>query len=251
MTIPLLEYAPSSQNQRVDGYEIPGDEQPRLYTTDNLRSDSEMDALITAAYRQVFHDQQMNAYSRQQTLESQLRSGQITVKEFIRGLVTSDAFRRLNYDVNNNYRFVEICAQRLLGRNIYSDREKFAWSIIPATEGVNSFIDALLNSDEYADAFGDNVVPYQRRRILPQRLEGELPFERMARYGKDYRNKLPRPVLYRTRPQPADGLFKQFEPFSWQVFVERANWPMAVGLLVSLSILSIAALAVASVSFSG
>ena len=59
MSIPLLEYAPTSQNHRVIGYEIPGEEQPKIYTSENLLTDSEMDELIEAAYLQVFHEQQM------------------------------------------------------------------------------------------------------------------------------------------------------------------------------------------------
>jgi phycobilisome rod-core linker protein len=239
MTLPLLEYSPSSQNQRVNGYEIPGDEQPRIYTTENLPSGTDMDALITAAYRQVFHEQQMISSNRQLFLESQLRSGQITVKEFIRGLVTSDAFRRLNYEVNNNYRFAEICVQRVLGRNVYGDREKISWSIVLATKGLLGFVDELLNSDEYTTNFGDNTVPYQRRRVLPQRSQGDLPFERMARYGTDYRNKLPKPSLTGWQPYvpPTDGLFSQFEDFSWEAFRQRANWPVVAGLMLVLSVL--------------
>jgi phycobilisome rod-core linker protein len=66
------------------------------------------------------------AATEQQTLESQLRSGQISVKEFIKGLATSDSFRRLNFDSNNNYRFAKMCVQRILGRDVYSDREKIS-----------------------------------------------------------------------------------------------------------------------------
>ena len=51
-------------------------------------------------------------------------------------------------------------------------------------------MDALLNSEEYLDNFGYDVVPYQRRRILPQRTQGALPFSRMPRYDADYRNQL-------------------------------------------------------------
>jgi phycobilisome rod-core linker protein len=178
--IPMLEYSPTSQNQRVTSFEVPGDEQPRVFTTENLVAASELDALIAAAYRQVFHEQQMLASNRQTYLESQLRSGQITVRQFVAGLATSDAFRRLNFDVNNNYRFVEICVQRLLGRNTYSEREKIAWSAVVMTKGVKTFINELLNSDEYITAFGDHTVPYQRRRVLPKRAVGELPFERTA-----------------------------------------------------------------------
>jgi len=195
MSIPLLEYAPSSQNHRVDGFEVPGDEQPRVFTTDNILSATDLDTLILSAYRQIYNEQQMLESHRQRFLESQLRAGQLTVREFIRGLALSDSFRRLTYNSNNNYRFVEICVQRILGRNVYSDREKLAWSIMLATKGLNGFIDALLDSEEYLSNFGDNVVPYQRRRILPQRDQGELPFARMARYGTDYRDKLPEPNL--------------------------------------------------------
>jgi phycobilisome rod-core linker protein len=223
MSIPLLEYAPSSQNQRVISFEIPGDEQPRVYTTDNLLSASEMDALIMAAYRQIFHEQQMLLSNRQIFLESQLKAGQITVKDFIQGLLLSDSFRRLNYDANNNYRFVELCVQRILGRNIYSEREKMAWSIVLATKGLKGFINELLNSEEYLDNFGDNTVPYQRRRVLPQRSQGELPFERMARYGTDYRDKLP----------PSMRGYRQVQPFNLQNFLRSSDRDVILWLLAT------------------
>ena len=190
MTIPLLEYSPSSQNQRVSNYEIPGDEQSWIYTTENLPSASEIQTLIWAAYRQIFNEQQLISSNRDKALESQLKAGQITVREFIRGLLLSDSFRRRNYEPNSNYRFAEMCVQRVLGRNVYSDREKMAWSISIATKGLEGFVDELLNSEEYLNNFGDDTVPYQRRSILPQRTEGELPFARMPRYGADYRTKL-------------------------------------------------------------
>lgn len=247
MSIPLLSYAPSTQNQRVSGYEVPGEEQPRIYTTEMLPSPSEMDEVITAAYRQIFHEQQMLDNHRVPFLESQLRSDQITVKEFVRGLLLSDSFRRLNYDANNNYRFVELCVQRVLGRQVYNDREKLAWSIVIATKGLNGFIDDLLNSDEYLSNFGDSTVPFQRRRVLPQRAQGELPFERMARYGTDYRDKLPLPNLSALRlGQGADGLFGQFEQFDFDTFVKRANWPVASAVLIILFMMIAFSLAIAA-----
>lgn len=223
MSIPLLEYAPSSQNQRVTAFEIPGDEQPRIYTTENLLSATEMDVLILAAYRQIFHEQQMLSSNRQIFLESQLKAGQITVKEFIRGLVLSDSFRRLNYDANNNYRFVELCVQRVLGRRIYSDREKLSWSIVLATKGLMGFVQELLNSEEYLSNFGEDTVPYQRRRVLPQRSQGELPFERMARYGTDYRDKLPLSMRG----------YRQAQPFNFKKFLRSPNRDLVLLILAS------------------
>lgn len=230
MTIPLLTYDPVSQNQRVAGYEIPGDESPRIYSTSPQLSADDMDELINAAYRQVFHEQQMLQSNRQSYLESQLRSGQLTVRDFVRGLATSDAFRRLNYDVNNNYRFVELCVQRVLGRAVYGDRERMAWSIVLATKGLNEFINELVSSEEYLTNFGDNTVPYQRRRVLPQREQGELPFARVARYGTDYRDRLPAPYMDGLK---RTGLFEPFETFNFQTLIQRANWPVVSAILIT------------------
>ncbi len=190
MTIPLLDYPLSSQNHRVLGFDVPGDEYPRQYNLDNLPTGTEVDEIIWASYRQIFNEQQTITAHRQVYLESQLRNGQLAVKDFIRGLLLSDSFRRLIYDTNSNYRCVELCIQRVLGRPVYNDREKLAWSIILATKGLQGFVDALLDSEEYDKNFGYNCVPYQRRRILPQRTQGELPFARMARYDSNYLEQL-------------------------------------------------------------
>ncbi len=195
MSIPLLSYPSTSQNQRVASFEIAWEEQARIYDTNKLCSPSDFSTLINAAYRQIFHEQQMTISNRQIALESQLKSGQINVRQFILGLTTAENFRNLIFNSNNNYRIVQICIQRILGREVYNEREKIAWSIVIATKGLENFIDALLNSPEYQENFGDSIVPYQRRRILPQRIKGELPFERMARYSTDYRDKLPKPNL--------------------------------------------------------
>ncbi|WP_427158621.1 phycobilisome rod-core linker polypeptide [Aliinostoc sp. HNIBRCY26] len=189
MALPLLEYSPKSQNQRVSGYEVPGDEQPRIYSTENLLSSTDLDNLIEASYRQIFFH--AFAADRERFLESQLRSGQITVRDFIRGLLLSNTYKRSFYDLNSNYRFVEQTVQRVLGRDVYDNREKLAWSIVVATKGIKGFVDDLLNSNEYLDAFGYDIVPYQRRRVLPGRSEGERPFNITSpRYDEYYRAKL-------------------------------------------------------------
>nr|YP_010336473.1 phycytochrome bilisome rod-core linker protein [Goniotrichopsis reniformis]UNJ14879.1 phycytochrome bilisome rod-core linker protein [Goniotrichopsis reniformis] len=196
MSIPLLSYSFSTQNQRVVGYEIGWDEQYRIYSTDNLPTASEMDEIIWAAYRQVFSEHQILSSTRQSFLESQLRFSQLTVKDFIKGLVLSDSFRKLNYDVNNNYRFVEMCVQRVLGRDIYNERERLAWGVIIGEKGLESFIDMLLDSDEYMENFGDSIVPYQKRRYLYSRALGEMPFNlKTPRYGEEFRGKLCKPQI--------------------------------------------------------
>lgn len=194
MALPLLSYSPKSQNQRVAAYEIPGDEQPRIFTTDNLLSSGDMDNLIEAAYRQIFFH--AFAWDREPALESQLRNGQSTVRDFIRGLLLSKTFRNSFYEKNSNYRFVEQCVQRVLGRDVYSEREKIAWSIVVATKGIQGFVDQLLNSDEYLNNFGYNTVPYQLRRVLHSRNQGERPFNiKSPRYEAYHRSQLGFPQI--------------------------------------------------------
>ncbi len=189
MSIPLLSYTPLSQNQRVAGFETGSDEQPKIFSTENLLSATDMDILIEAAYRQIFFH--AFASDREPILESQLRTGQITVRDFIQGLLLSDTYKKSFYNLNSNYRFVEQCVQRVLGRDVYSEREKIAWSIVVATKGMQGFITALLESEEYLDNFGYDTVPYQLRRVLPGRPQGELPFNiKSPRYDEYHRAQL-------------------------------------------------------------
>jgi phycobilisome rod-core linker protein len=188
MAVPLLTYSPSSQNQRVAALGARNDE-AIIYSTDDLFSPSDLGNLINAAYRQVFFH--AFKWDREIALESQLRNRQITVRDFIRGLLLSNTFIDSFYSKNSNYRFVEHCVEKALGRKVYSEREKIAWSAIVMTKGVKGFVDDLLNSDEYIENFGENTVPYHRRRILPSRTVGEIPFNITSpRYDAYYRAKL-------------------------------------------------------------
>ena len=199
MSIPLLDYKPKSQNTRVEGYEVGRDDQPKIYTTEILPNSVDIDDIIEAAYRQFF----FSAFKsdREPFLESQLRNGQITVRDFVRGLLLSETFDNSFYQKNNNYRFVEQCIQRALGRDPYNEREKIAWSILIGTKGKEGFIDALLDSDEYMENFGYNIVPYQRRRVLTGREEGERPFNiKSPRYDEYYRSILGFPqIIWQTQ----------------------------------------------------
>lgn len=191
MSIPILNYSLATQNQRVNGFETsPGEEQPKVYTTDNLPTAYEMDEIIWACYRQIFSEHQILKISKDPFLESQLRFNQIKVKDFILALLLSDSFRCLNYDQNNNYRIVEMCIQRVLGRDVYNEREKLAYAVILADKGFKFFIKLLINSQEYEENFGQTTVPYQRRRLIAQRIKGEVPFNlKTPRTNLSYMNK--------------------------------------------------------------
>jgi phycobilisome rod-core linker protein len=87
-------------------------------------------------------------------------------------------------ETNSNYRLVDISFKRFLGRATYGKDEQIAWSIVIPTRGFNGFIDALVDSDEYRQNFGDYIVPYQRRRYK------ERPFNLVnPRYGNYWRDR--------------------------------------------------------------
>ncbi|MBD2438529.1 phycobilisome rod-core linker polypeptide [Nostoc sp. FACHB-110] len=186
MALPLLEYKPTTQNQRVSSFGTAdiNEDTPYIYRLETANSTSEIERLIWAAYRQVFNEQEILKFNRQISLETQLKNRSITVKDFIRGLAKSERFYQLVVTPNNNYRLVEMCLKRLLGRSPYNREEEIAWSIQIATRGWHGFVDALIDSEEYTQAFGDYTVPYQRKRMTVDR-----PISFTPRYGADYRDR--------------------------------------------------------------
>jgi len=158
-------------------------------------SDSEnCKTVIDSAYRQVF----FHAFKsdRNPYLESQLKNGQITVRDFIRGLCLSDTFKRSFYGMNSNYKVVQHLVEKLLGRKTHGKSEEIAWSIVIATRGVEGLVDTILDSEEYLDNFGYHTVPYQRARVLPGRDLGETPFNITSpRYDEYYRGILGFPQI--------------------------------------------------------
>jgi phycobilisome rod-core linker protein len=141
---------------------------------------------IESAYRQIF----FHAFKvdREPMLEMQLRNGDITTRDFIRGLLLSRKFREGFYRCNSNYRVVEQIVGRVLGREVHGDQERIAWSIVIANQGLEGLVDTLLNSAEYLENFGLDTVPYQRSRVLAGHGRSQLPFNQKApRYNAYWR----------------------------------------------------------------
>ncbi len=187
MALPLLEAPPFTQNARVESFLVGSEEEPRRSPEGATRNPQAMDELIERAYRQIF----FHAFKvdREPVLESRLRRGMITTKQFIRGLLLSRKFREGFYRCNSNYVIVEQTIGRVLGRPVHGERERIALSILIAENGLECFVDRLLNSDEYRSTFGDDEVPYQRSRVLAGRPGGELPFNQQApRYNAYWRD---------------------------------------------------------------
>lgn len=184
MALPLLQYKPTTQNVRVRSFGVADEDEdtPYIYRLEDTNSAAEILGLINAVYRQLYSEHAVLQANRQKTLESQLKNRTLTVRDFVRGIAKSEAFYRLVVESNNNYRLVEVCLKRFLGRAPYNKEEEIAWSIKIGTLGFYGFVDALIDSEEYTEAFGDYTVPYQRKRMEGRPINLVTP-----RYGEDYR----------------------------------------------------------------
>ncbi|VXD21222.1 phycobilisome linker polypeptide [Planktothrix serta PCC 8927] len=124
-------------------------------------SETSTQALIRAAYRQVF-GRELYDGQRQTVAEIKLENGDITVREFIRILAKSDVFRKMYWTSLYVCKAIEYIHRRLLGRPTYGRQEMNSYFDLCSKKGFYALVDALLDSQEYNEAFGEDTVPYER-----------------------------------------------------------------------------------------
>ena len=126
-------------------------------------STDEKNTVIKACYRQVFERDIAKAYSLSiSDLESRVKNGRISVKEFVRSLGKSYLYKKDFYEPFVNSRVLELAFRHFLGRGISSLKEFQKYFGILSARGLDGLIDSLINSLEYADYFGEETVPYSR-----------------------------------------------------------------------------------------
>jgi len=136
-----------------------------LTTTDKVA----LQNTIRAAYRQIF-ERDLNPFiveAEFSILESRLGNGQITVKEFIEGVGSSDLYIKEFYAPFPNTKVIELGTKHFLGRAPLNQKEIQKYNLILATSGVRAFVRAIVNSMEYIQLFGEDTVPYRRFPTLP------------------------------------------------------------------------------------
>nr|YP_009397858.1 phycobilisome linker polypeptide [Sonderella linearis]ARW67044.1 phycobilisome linker polypeptide [Sonderella linearis] len=123
----------------------------------------EKNTVIKACYRQIFERDISKAYNLKFTdLESQLKTGQLSVKEFVRFLGKSSIYRKQFNEPFVNSRVIELCFKHFLGRGLSSLEEFKKYFSIISIRGLDGLVDSLVNSQEYADYFSEETVPYLR-----------------------------------------------------------------------------------------
>ncbi|MBE9115121.1 phycobilisome rod-core linker polypeptide [Lusitaniella coriacea LEGE 07157] len=143
--------------------------QTKIFKLLSLSDKVAVNNAIAAAYRQVF-ERNLAPYTIQTqftALESKLSNGEINVKEFIEGLGCSDLYIKQFYTPYPNTKAIELGTKHFLGRAPLNQKEIQTYNQILASQGIRAFIGAMVNSMEYLQVFGEDVVPYRRFPTLP------------------------------------------------------------------------------------
>jgi phycoerythrin-associated linker protein len=130
-----------------------------------LRSDrtvADVQNIVRAAYKQVLGNPHVMESERLASAESQLASGAISVREFVRAIGKSEFYRSRYFEKCAPYRFVELNFMHFLGRPPQSQAEISEHIVRCIEEGYDAEIDSYINSDEYQANFGENLVPSNR-----------------------------------------------------------------------------------------
>jgi phycocyanin-associated rod linker protein len=150
-------------------------------------TEGDVQAVIHAAYRQVFGNDHLMQSERLSSAESLLRQGNITVREFVRLLAHSELYRQKFFYSTPQVRFIELNYKHLLGRAPYDESEIAYHVDLYIQKGYEAEINSYIDSLEYQSSFGDAIVPYYRG-FATQRGQKTVGFNRMFQIYRGYAN---------------------------------------------------------------
>ncbi|MEH2282677.1 MAG: phycobilisome rod-core linker polypeptide [Nostoc sp.] len=125
-------------------------------------SESELQTLIRAVYKQVLGNAHLLESERLATAESKLRDRKISVREFVNTVAKSELYQSLFFTSSSQYRFIELNFKHLLGRPPADQAEISEHVRIYNEQGYDAEIESYIDSNEYQQNFGENIVPYIR-----------------------------------------------------------------------------------------
>ncbi|MDJ0555143.1 MAG: phycobilisome rod-core linker polypeptide [Microcoleaceae cyanobacterium MO_207.B10] len=130
-----------------------------------LRSNSteaEIQTVIKAVYKQVLGNIHLMESQRLISAESLLKKGEISIRKFVNMVAKSELYFSLFFQQSSPYRFVELNFKHLLGRSPQDQAEISEHILIYNEQGYEAEIDSYIDSAEYINNFGENIVPYPR-----------------------------------------------------------------------------------------
>ncbi len=150
-------------------------------------TEGDVQSVIHAVYRQVLGNDHVMQSERLISVESLLRQGDITVRDFVRALGQSKIYRQKFFYSTPQVRFIELNYKHFLGRAPYDEAEISHHVNLYVQEGYDAEINSYLDSAEYQENFGDAIVPYYRG-FETCRGQKTVGFSRMFQLYRGYAN---------------------------------------------------------------
>ena len=150
-------------------------------------SQENIQAVIRAVYRQVLGNDYIMASERLTATESLLSNGSITVRDFVRAVAKSELYKTKFLYNNFQTRVIELNLKHLLGRAPYDESEVIYHLDLYQNKGFEADIDSYIDSAEYDENFGENIVPYYRG-FNTQTQQKTVGFTRMFQLYRGYAN---------------------------------------------------------------
>lgn len=145
-------------------------------------------AVIRAAYRQVLGNEYLMTSERLVSSESLLLQGSISVRGFVQAIAQSELYREKFLYPNFHVRFIELNFKHLLGRAPYDQAEISYHLDLYNSKGYEAEISSYLDSWEYQQSFGDNIVPYHRDFQVDHPGQRAIGFSRLLHLYRGYAN---------------------------------------------------------------
>lgn len=161
-------------------------EAPRVELRPDWTRD-DVQQVIRAVYRQLLGNDYLMSSERLKSAESLLNDGSISVREFVRSVAKSELYKSKFFYPNFQTRVIELNHKHLLGRAPYSESEVIFHLDLYQNQGYDADIDSYIDSVEYLENFGENVVPYCRAFEV-QRGQRTVGFTRIFRLYRGYAN---------------------------------------------------------------
>ncbi|MFM9264442.1 phycobilisome linker polypeptide [Tychonema sp. BBK16] len=157
---------------------------PKVELRPNYTKD-DVEAVIRATYRQLLGNDYLMKSERLKSPESLLRDGSLTVREFVRAVAKSELYKTKFLYSSFQTRTIELNYKHLLGRAPYDESEVVYHLDLYQTKGYEADVDSFIDSVEYQESFGEDIVPYYRG-FDTQRGQKTVGFTRMFRLYRGY-----------------------------------------------------------------
>lgn len=142
---------------------------------------------IAAVYRQILGNDYLMKSERLISAESLLADRSISVRDFVRAVAKSELYKAKFFYNNYHPRTIELNFKHLLGRAPYDESEIVTHLDLYQNQGFEADIDSYIDSEEYVQNFGDNIVPFYRG-FSTQTGQKTVGFTRMFQLYQGYAN---------------------------------------------------------------